>query len=208
MSNHPPSARLDYPATHRNGEAIAAVLAEVLPARGTVLEVASGSGQHTAMLAPRFPSLVFQPSDREPELLESCAAWSAELPNVADPIHLDVREPWSVGHVDAILCINMIHIAPWACTEALFRGAAGCLAAGGPVYLYGPFRVDGAHTAPSNEAFDHTLRGCDPAWGVRDREAVVDCASAAGFELERAVAMPANNQSLVFRLRRSPDHAS
>lgn len=191
--------RLDYPATRRNREPILEVLRTVLPARGTVLEIASGSGQHTAAFAPAFPDLRFQPSDREPHLLASIAAHAEGLPNVAAPLHLDVEERWPVQQVDAILCINMIHISPWACTEALLDGAGEHLAAGAPLYLYGPFMVDGEHTSASNAAFDQSLRGRDPSWGVRDLGAVVARAEATGLRHERTVPMPANNLSVVFR---------
>lgn len=199
MSDRGPSDRLDYPATQRNREPILDVLREVLPPTGVVLEIASGTGQHAAAFAPAFPTLQYQPTDVEEAHLASIAAWTNGIDTVRTPVRLDVREPWTVPAADAILCINMIHIAPWACTEALFAGAATCLAPGAPLFLYGPFRVAGAHTSESNAGFDESLRGRDPSWGVRDLEAVVAVAATCGIQWERTIAMPANNLSVLFR---------
>jgi SAM-dependent methyltransferase len=190
------------PAAERNAEPIRAVLARVLPPRGLVLEVASGSGQHAIHMARAFPRVTWQPSDPDPNAQDSIAAWrdEAALPNLLPPIELDVtREPWPIAAADAMVCINMIHIAPWEAALALFRGAGRLLPDGGLLYLYGPYRFHGAFTAPSNAAFDASLRARDPAWGVRDLDDIEPAAAAAGFRLEETVAMPANNHSLLFR---------
>ncbi len=188
----------------RNKGPITAVLRTVLPARGLVLEIASGTGQHVVHFARALPELTWQPSELDAELRLSIAALAAQegLANVRPPLDLDVqRLPWPVAHADAIVCINMIHIAPWSAAEALVAGAGQVLPAGGVLYLYGPYREGGRHTAPSNEAFDASLRAQDPAWGVREREAVEALAEKHGLALEKRVAMPANNLSLVFRRR-------
>ena len=195
-------SRQNAPAAERNADPIRAVLARVLPASGLVLEVASGTGQHAVHMARAFPHLRWQPSDPDPFALESIAAWrdAASLGNLLPPIELDVtREPWPVAAADAIVCINMIHIAPWEAARALFRGAGRLLPRGGLLYLYGPYRFGGSFTAPSNAAFDASLRARDPAWGVRDTDDIEPAAAAAGFTLEETVAMPANNHSLLFR---------
>lgn len=203
-------ARMHAPATERNRDPILAVLARVLAPRdrstglgGDVLEIASGTGQHVAFFAAKMPALTFQPSDPDPAHRASIAAWAAEaaLDNLRPPLALDVTvEPWPIAHpVGAILCINMIHISPWASTLALMRGAARWLAPGAPLYLYGPYMRDGRHTAPSNAAFDADLRGRDPRWGVRALETVSEVAKANGFALAEVVEMPANNLSVVFR---------
>ncbi len=188
------------PAALRNREPIREVLARHLPETGTVLTIAEGSGEHAVHFARSFPALTWQPSDVDPEALASIAAWCEDsaLPNLARPIELDVTAPrWPVERADAITCINMVHISPWEATLGLFAGAARTLSAGAPLYLYGPYRFDGRFTAPSNEAFDASLRARDPRWGVRD---VRDLATAAsGFALREVVDMPANNHSLVFR---------
>lgn len=188
------------PAAERNHTPILEVLRRVLPPAGHVLEVASGTGQHAAHFATALPGVVWQPSEREEDALPSIAAWCADLPNVRAPIRLDVREaPWPVGDLDALFCANLIHIAPWEICQALLRGAGAHLVPGGALVLYGPYRIGGEHTAPSNQAFDQDLRSRDPAWGVRDLEAVVAVAREQSLELEERVAMPANNQTLVFR---------
>jgi len=197
-----PPAALHFPATRRNREPIRAALAEVLPASGTVLEIASGSGEHAAWFAPLFPDLTWQPTDRDPTLLASIAAHAAAAgaANLAPPLALDVADrPWPVSAADAAVAINLIHIAPWGICLALLAGAAAVLPPGAPLFLYGPFRRGGRHTAPSNEAFDRSLRAQDPAWGVRDLEAVAAAAEAEGFRLDRVIEMPANNLGVVFR---------
>ena len=187
-------------ATQRNREPILEVLRRVLPAGGTVLEVASGTGEHAAFFARALPALRWQPSDVDPAARASIMAWCAGVPNVNEPVALDATgDPWPVTHADAVVCINMVHIAPWAACEGLMRGAGRVLAPGGILYLYGPYRLGGAHTAPSNAAFDEGLRRQDPTWGVRDLETVVACAAARGLVVAERVAMPANNLSVVFR---------
>lgn len=194
------SMRRYAPATLRNREPIAAVLAEELPARGLVLEVASGSGEHAAYFADRFPALTWQPSDPDGDSLASIADWCAGLANVLPPLALDAAEAdWPVAAADAILCVNMVHISPWEATLGLMRGAGRLLAKGAPLILYGPYRQRDLPTAESNEAFDVSLKSRNPAWGLRHVEDVSAAAAEYGLLLERIVAMPANNLSLVFR---------
>ena len=194
--------RLHSAAAERNAAPIAAVLERVLPQRGAVLEVASGTGQHIVAFARAFPDLVWQPSDPDPELLASIAARRAEagLANVELPIELDVlRSPWPVQSADFVLCINMIHIAPWAATNALFTGANQLMPGRGVLMTYGPYTRGGRHTAPSNEAFDAALRARDPAWGLRDLDDMAVVAAEHGFGLDEIVPMPANNFCVIFR---------
>ena len=198
----PVDARLYFSATVRNREPILDVLKRHLPSRGLALEVASGSGEHVVHLARAFPALAFQPSDPDPAHRASIDAWVAAvgLANIRAAIDLDATaECWPLEAADAVLCINMIHIAPWAAAEGLMRGAGRVLPPGGVLYLYGPYKRSGRHTAPSNATFDASLRAQDRAWGVRDLEAVADIASAQGFAAPVIVEMPANNLSLVFR---------
>jgi hypothetical protein len=179
----------------------------VLPAAGTVLEIASGTGEHAVWFAAQLPGLVFQPSDPDPDNCASIAAWTAftGVGTVRPPLAIDVTAPdWEKApgvprDLTAILCINMIHISPWAATLGLVRGAGALIAAGGVLYLYGAYKRGGSHTAPSNASFDASLRARDPAWGVRDLEAVTEAAAAAGFAPESVIEMPANNLSVVFR---------
>jgi hypothetical protein len=196
-------ARRVAPAAARNRDAILAVLSCVLPKQGTVLEVASGTGQHAVHFAAALPGLTWQPSDPDPDSLQSIEAWrhDAKLANLNAPVTLDVRQiPWDVpGALGAIVCINMIHIAPWEAAEALFEGAGTRLVEGGVLFLYGPYKRGGTHTAPSNAAFDQQLRATSQHWGVRDLEAVETLGHAAGLALQEIVPMPANNFSLVFR---------
>lgn len=198
----PAPAKRHAPAAERNATPILEVLRRVLPDRGLVLEIASGTGQHAAHVARALPALTWQPSDPDPDARASIAAWCAEvaLPNLRPPLALDVTRPWPIDAADAIVCINMVHIAPWTAALALLAGAAARLPAGGPLYLYGPYRFDGV-TAPSNEAFDASLRARDPAWGVRDVRDLEAAAAAQGLALVETVAMPANNHSLIFRRR-------
>ena len=195
-------ARRFAPAVARNKAAITEVLARHLPASGLVLEIASGSGEHALHFAAHFPALSFQPTDPDAAALASIAAWQAEaqLANLLPPLMLDVMaDAWPVPKADAVLCINMIHIAPWEATAALIRGAARVLSRDGNLFLYGPFKQGGQHTAPSNAEFDSSLRAQDARWGVRDLEAVAEIASAAGFAAPVVEAMPANNLSVIFR---------
>jgi SAM-dependent methyltransferase len=199
-----PHRGLHAAATARNREPILEVLRRVLPARGSVLEIASGTGEHVAFFAGALPELRWQPSDASAVHLDSISAWcdASGAGNIAPALLLDVeRQPWPVSHADAILNINMIHIAPWSATGALFDGAARVLAPAGVLYLYGPFKRRGQHTAESNQRFDERLRAEDPRWGVRDLDDVERVATAAGFGPAEVVPMPANNLSLVFRRR-------
>ncbi len=189
------------PATERNREPIREVLARALPPSGTVLEIASGSGEHAVAFARAFPTITWQPTDADERALASIAAWrdEAALPNLAAPLPLDVTSPWPLDRADAIVCINMVHIAPWDAALALFAGAAQLLPPGAPLFLYGPYRFGGTFTAPSNAAFDASLRARDPRWGVRDVDDLRAAAAANGLTLHEIVALPANNHALVFR---------
>jgi hypothetical protein len=196
--------RLYYPATQRNRDFILDVLRRTLPASGLVLEIASGSGEHIVHFAQALPKLTFQPSDPDPNALRSIAAWIAAsgASNVRAPIIVDaMAETWPLAAADAVLCINMIHIAPWPAAIGLVRGAAAILRQGAPLYLYGPFMRGGAHTAPSNEDFDRSLKSRDPAWGVRDLDDVAALARSSGFTEPEITSMPANNLSVVFHRR-------
>lgn len=189
------------PATLRNRDAILTVLRDALPPAGLVLEVASGSGEHAIHFAAALPALEWQPSDPDPAALASIAAWRAEagLPNVRAPILLDAAGDWLIDRADAILCINMVHISPWDATLGLMHGAGRVLAPGGLLYLYGPYVRDGVETAPSNLAFDASLKARDPRWGVRRLEDVVAAAERQGLRFDRLVEMAANNLSVIFR---------
>lgn len=186
------------PATERNREPIAAVLAEVLPEAGLVLEVASGTGEHIAAFAERFPGLEWQPSDPDPDARASIAEWCEDLSNVPPPLTIDAASAdWPVARADAILCINMVHISPWAATLGLMAAAARLLPAGAPLILYGPYRQKGVPTAPSNEQFELWLKEKSPEFGLRHVEDVTEAAK--GLTLERIFEMPANNLILVYR---------
>jgi hypothetical protein len=190
------------PAAGRNREPIAGVLREVLPERGTVLEIASGTGEHVAYFAGLFPRLHWQPSDPDPAALDSIRAWRDEAgrQNLLEPIWLDASaDSWPVAAADAVLCANMVHISPWQSTVGLMRGAGRLLDAEAPLLLYGPYRRAGVPTAASNEAFDESLKARNPEWGLRDLERVEAEAMENGLRLERVVEMPANNLTLVFR---------
>ena len=195
-------ARRSSPSALRNRGPIADVLERVLPPSGLVLEIASGTGEHVTFFARRMPHLTWQPSDPDPEARASVAALLAdeERPNVRAPMALDAAASgWPVERADAIVCINMIHIAPLASLDGLMAGAARLLPVGGPLVLYGPYKIGGVHTAPSNEEFDAWLKTRDPRWGVRDLELVIDVASEHGIDLLERIAMPANNFVLVMR---------
>ena len=199
------SAKQVSPSAERNLAPIIEVLGPRLPQEGLVLEIASGTGQHVAGFAREFPHLTFQPSDPNPAARASIEAWRADVQaeNLLPTLDLDVTAPqwWSAvdAPVAALIAINLIHISPWAATEGLFAGAGRLIAETGLAYLYGPYKRDGAHTAPSNEAFDASLRRTDPAWGLRDIADVADIAAGNGLLLEEIVPMPANNFSLLFR---------
>lgn len=204
-------ARLSAPAAARNAAPLAAALERLLPAEATVLEIASGTGQHAVYFAERFPWMIWQPSDPDAAARASIEAWrrAAGLHNLLAPLALDVTAPgWAEGlePVSAVVCANMIHIAPWQACLGLLAGAARLLPPGGPLLLYGPFRRPGLPTAESNEAFDHSLRARDPRWGLRDLEAVAEAAAAQGLALAEVVEMPANN--LTVALRRAGDSAA
>ena len=189
-------------AAERNKGPILDALSRVLPARGVVLEIASGTGQHVVHFAKALPGLTWQPSDPDLELRESIALRVREeqLANVNPPIALDVtRLPWPLQTADAVVCINMIHVAPWSATLALLEGTKALLPTEHVLFLYGPYRRFGQHTSKSNEQFDSDLRAHDPEWGVRDLEAVSEAAASSGFVLAEVVEMPANNFSLIFK---------
>lgn len=188
------------PAALRNREAILQVLRAHLPPRGVVLEVASGTGEHAAFFAPALAPLIWQPSDPDPELRRSIAAHAAEAAceTLHSPLDLDATaETWPIQAADAVVCCNMIHIAPWSAAEGLLAGAGRILPPGGSLILYGPFIV-GGQTAESNRAFDASLRERDPAWGVRELDEVAAEADKRGLSLAETVAMPANNLSVIF----------
>ena len=200
--NRIPENALHFPATRRNRDPISAILADVLPASGLVLEVASGSGEHIVHFSRLFPALTWQPSDPDPENLASIRAWAeAQRPaNLLPPLPIDASdERLPLEGADAVICINMIHIAPWEAARGLMRNAARLLPAQGALYLYGPFMIDGLHTAPSNEAFDRQLRFQNEAWGVRDLQEVTAEARRHGLRPAGSFEMPANNLSVVFR---------
>jgi hypothetical protein len=190
------------PHVERNRDPIFDVLKRVLPARGVVLEIASGSGEHAAYFAAQLPSLSWQPTDPDPQALASIAAHreASGAANLLPPLRLDVTAPlWPVERADVVMCCNMIHIAPWAACEGLIAGAQWVLPAGGILYLYGPYKIDGRHTAPSNADFDGYLRAQNPAWGIRDLADVAALAQRHGLALVETVPMPANNFSVIFR---------
>jgi SAM-dependent methyltransferase len=198
------------PATLRNRDPILSVLRQALPTGGEerplVLEIASGTGEHAVHFAAGLPHLDWQPSEPDPDLRASVAAHVAEagLANLRPPLALEVtRTPWPLAEAGAVVCINMLHIAPWACTPALLDGAAAVLPPDGPLIVYGPFVRTEVPTAASNAAFDRALRAQNPAWGLRSLESVAETAGARGLELEAVHEMPANNLTLVFRRRRA-----
>lgn len=202
------------PATERNREPILSVLESVLPPTGTILEIASGTGQHAAFLAARLAPRYWLPSDPNPVARDSIRSWqlATHLDNLSTPLDLDTTQAnWTESvtewqatvasvapPINAIVNINMIHISPWAACEGLFAGAKTLLAPGDVLYLYGPFKHEGQHTAPSNEAFDRSLRSQNSNWGIRDIDDVVALANQQQFQLERSVPMPANNLSVIF----------
>lgn len=188
------------PAAERNRDAIADVLARWLPQRGLVLEMASGSGEHVVHFARRFAALDWQPSDPEPEARGSIAAWSEEAAriNLSPPLDLNAASAeWPLDRAAAVVCINMVHISAWSATLGLFAGAARLLAPGAPLILYGPYRRRGVATAPSNEAFDVSLKERDSDWGLRRVEDLADLSPL--FALAETATMPANNLMLLFR---------
>lgn len=203
MSDTPPPGARVSPSTARNRGPILEVLAPRLPARGIVLEIAAGAGEHAAHAAAALPHLRWQPTDPDSEALISIAAWRdhAALPNLLPPLRLDASDPdrWPVAQADAVVNINMIHISPWSATQGLLTGAGRLLPSGGLLYLYGPYLEADVETAPSNQAFDLSLKDRNPAWGLRHLDDVVALAARNSLTLAERIAMPANNLSLIFR---------
>ncbi len=200
--NPPPSDKQTAPAAQRNRQAILTVLETVLPRQGKVLEIASGTGEHAIFFAAALPGLTWQPSEITADRRASIDAYRAEagLANLAPVVPLDcTAATWPLRAADALVCVNLLHIAPWEVTEGLFRGAAQLLPKGAPLFLYGPYKQGGRHSAPSNAAFDQSLRRRNSAWGVREMESVAAEAKRRGFELAEVIPMPTNNLSLIFR---------
>jgi hypothetical protein len=199
---HP--AAKSAPAAARNREPILRVLRDTVSRPAFVLEIASGTGEHAVWFSGALPELTWQPTDRDPEALSSIAAWRdmAGSPNLLPPLRLDAAaERWPVDQADAVVAINMVHIAPWSATQGLIAGAAQVLTQRGLLFLYGPFREGGAHTSAGNAAFDADLRASDPTWGIRDLEDIAELAGRHGLMGPERIAMPANNLSVVFRRR-------
>ena len=195
-------AQRSAPAALRNREPIAHVLAEWLPAKGLVLEIASGSGEHALFFAERFPSLEWQPSDVHSDALASISAWrdTADLPNLRAPMTVDAAlAAWPIERADAILSINMVHISPWASALGLLEGASRLLQPDAPLILYGPWLKDDIETVPSNLDFDADLKRRNPAWGLRRVEDFAAAAQPRGFTLEDVRRMPANNLMMLWR---------
>jgi len=203
MSDPPPPGARCSASTARNRDPILAVLKTRLPDRGMVLEIAAGAGEHALYNAAALPGLQWRPTDPDPDALASIAAWRDHTgpPNLLAPLRLDAADPdgWPVDRAEAIVNINMIHISPWAATRGLMTGAGRVLPPGGMLFLYGPYFEAGAPTAPSNLAFDLSLKARDPAWGLRRLDAVAALAAEHGLGLAERIAMPANNLSLIFR---------
>jgi hypothetical protein len=200
---------LDAPAFHRNHEAIWSAIGPFLSAQSEhVLELGSGTGQHVTTFAARTPRLTWWPSDIYPSHLASIEAWRQHtgIANVRAPQRIDLTDPaWtsSIGgassvQLTAMLCINVLHISPWSVTQNLIAGAGRLLGDGGRLFVYGPFKRDGEHTAPSNAAFDDSLRAENPAWGVRDIADLDLLAQSAGLTAAEIAPMPANNLVLAF----------
>lgn len=199
-----PDKRPVSPSAERNKGPIADVLKRVLPNRGTVLEISSGTGQHVVHFAREMPYLTWQPSERDELSLQWIEQWmeAEALPNILPPLRLDVTElPWQAGSAAAVVCLNMIHIAPWSAAEGLIRGAETVLGQGGILFLYGPYLQSGVQTSPSNVAFDSELRSRNPEWGLRNVEDVTRCAVLHGFRQPGIRETPANNLSVIFQRR-------
>lgn len=192
------------PAAARNREPILRVLRDYLPRSALVLEVASGTGEHAVWFSGALPELTWQPTDQDLEALQSISAWRemSGLANLLPPLPLDAAaDTWPVTRADAVVAINMVHIAPWAATQGLIAGAARVLTKGGPLFLYGPFREGGVHNVASNAAFDADLRARNPSWGIRDLDEISALAGQHGMIGPERIAMPANNLSVIFRRR-------
>ena len=192
------------PAAARNREPILLVLRDCLPRSARVLEIASGTGEHAVWFSSALPELTWQPTDHDPQALRSIAAWrdKAGPPNLLPPLPLDAAaDTWPVAQADAVVAINMVHIAPWTATQGLIAGSARVLPQGGLLFLYGPFREAGVHTAAGNAAFDADLRARDPSWGIRDLDEITALADQHGLMGPERIAMPTNNLSVVFRRR-------
>lgn len=195
-------ARKIEPAPERNKQPLLEVLTRVLPRSGLVLEIGSRTGQHVAHFAKALPALTFQPSDKDVENHASIKAWAAadRLDNVRPPLVIDVtKRPWPISAADAVVCINVIHCAPWEVALALLAGASNVLPEGGVLVSYGPYTRGGAHTSASNVAFDASLRASNPLWGIRDIDKLAEVAQQEGLVLEMTAPMPANNFTLVWR---------
>jgi hypothetical protein len=208
MSDLPPPGASVSPSTARNRGPILEVLKHRLPDNGIVLEIAAGAGEHAVHNAAALPGLQWQPTDPDPDALASIAAWRAHvrLPNLLPPLRLDASDPdaWPVDRADAIVNINMIHISPWTATQGLMTGAGRVLPFGGVLFIYGPYIEPDLETAPSNLSFDLSLKGRDPAWGIRRLDEVTALAARHGLELSERIAMPANNLALIFRKNTGP----
>lgn len=189
------------PATERNRDVIGETLTPLLPPTGLVLEMASGTGEHAVHFAKLFPALTWQPSDPDPIAIASINAWRAEsgVPNVRPAMLLDASADWPIANADAVICINMTHISPWAATVGLLRNTARLLPPSAVLFIYGPFNQRDVPLAESNAAFDTSLRQQNPEWGLRYVEDIVEVADKVGLRLNRVIAMPANNLSLIFR---------
>jgi SAM-dependent methyltransferase len=202
MTDLPPDGARTSPSTARNRQPILDVLRPRLPADARVLEVASGAGEHALFLAAALPGVRWQPTDRDAEALASIAAWRAASgsANLAEPLRLDAADlaTWPAGPFEAVVCVNMVHISPWAATVGLMTGAGRVLTPGGRLFLYGPYVEAGVETAPSNLAFDENLKSRDPAWGLRDLAEVKALAAGQGLAFAERIAMPANNLIVVF----------
>ncbi len=196
------------PATDRNREPILAVLKDCIPDHGTILELASGSGQHAIYFVDQMPGHYWQPSDPDEESRNSISAWwwEVQLNNILPPLNINAQDDiWDIENVEipqpvtSIVCINMVHISPWESTVGLIKGASRILPKDGILYLYGPYKVDGKHTAPSNELFDIKLRSQNPEWGIRELNDVIKLAHENDLSLVKTVDMPANNLSIIFK---------
>jgi len=194
-------AKRHAPATERNRDVIAETLARVLPTEGLVLEIASGTGEHVVHFAKMFPALTWQPSDPDPIALASINAWRADsnLPNVRPAMLLDASADWPIAQADAVVCINMTHISPWAATVGLLRNAARLLPQSAVLFIYGPYNQRDVPLADSNAAFDASLRQQNALWGLRYVDDIMAEAHVSGLHLDSVIAMPANNLSLIFR---------